>query len=581
MTGNNFEITELKDPFYIKKLKNARISTNYWSLIVIKNLTNFRDVTDNNQKAFLKLDKSIKENVANNIISIEQFNKIKPLLIFSSKLFKEIEIKYKSVEYLLPEHRRKRGIFNGLGNAVKWITGNLNADDGIYYENCIKQLENNAFNIKNLLKKQIHVISNTIQHVNTSLEQINFKITTISKSFNSFTELLHTLTVNYTSHDYILNILTSLEEIHEYATITLYELRDIIDSITLSKLQVLHPSIISPENLLQSLEVINKNIQNDHLPIQPSIENLHYYYNLIKISSYITTRRLVHVLNIPLVKSYVFNCYKLIPLPLKIHNDDIFSNLIIPDSSSICVGKNGHSYFTEYSETSLEDYNLMFNVNEKSTDNTTCETNILTKNNYDSCKMVKLNFKGLQVIQIHPGTWLIISTEEENAIVTCKNSTKINIPRNCILKLEHGCKITIKSIELENPNNRSSTIEENVILPELQIDNEVQLYAEHRRRIPEIDISKLNLVDLQNSKQQLINLDHEIDEVYANNKNEKATYSALTIGIVAACLCILILSRKRISNWWSLLIKKKSEDQINLKNEDPCTINQPLPRRRI
>ena len=60
------------------------------------------------------------------------------------KIFKQT---YKSVRdkftSLFPRNRNKRGPINGLGTAVKFVTGNMDADDATRINRIVKNLENN------------------------------------------------------------------------------------------------------------------------------------------------------------------------------------------------------------------------------------------------------------------------------------------------------------------------------------------------------------------------------------------------------------------------------------------------------
>ena len=47
-------------------------------------------------------------------------------------------------------YREKRGIFNGIGTLWKSITGNLDASDGEYFNDCINKISRDEYEIENL-----------------------------------------------------------------------------------------------------------------------------------------------------------------------------------------------------------------------------------------------------------------------------------------------------------------------------------------------------------------------------------------------------------------------------------------------
>lgn len=70
-----------------------------------------------------------------------------------------------------PVLRRKRGLFNSIGQALKVVTGTMDADDQQYYEEKINTIALDNRQIYQLEKDQLTIIQSTLWGVNkTTLE---------------------------------------------------------------------------------------------------------------------------------------------------------------------------------------------------------------------------------------------------------------------------------------------------------------------------------------------------------------------------------------------------------------------------
>lgn len=67
----------------------------------------------------------------------------------------------KKIVFIAPHHRFRRGFINGLGSIVKTITGNLDYEDAIKFENEISELRNSVNKI-NVSQKQSKSIVNRL-----------------------------------------------------------------------------------------------------------------------------------------------------------------------------------------------------------------------------------------------------------------------------------------------------------------------------------------------------------------------------------------------------------------------------------
>lgn len=96
------------------------------------------------------------------------------------------------INNLLPFKRQKRGLFNGLGSAVKYITGNMDDSDAEKINSCLRELIENEYIFNNTLKKQsilntemLQRLSNITTHINTDQNKITRILKNTQETFSS------------------------------------------------------------------------------------------------------------------------------------------------------------------------------------------------------------------------------------------------------------------------------------------------------------------------------------------------------------------------------------------------------------
>ncbi|KRK05144.1 uncharacterized protein Dyak_GE27644, partial [Drosophila yakuba] len=130
------------------------------------NLQEFIDGTVNFQRAINKLERNIQSEYAIDSLS----TKVGQLQA--------------RVEKLLPNRRQKRGLFNGLGNGIKIVTGNLDDSDGRKIQDSLKTISENQ---KDLTVNKQEVINNDIlNRFDNITEHINREQQIINSFLNSY-----------------------------------------------------------------------------------------------------------------------------------------------------------------------------------------------------------------------------------------------------------------------------------------------------------------------------------------------------------------------------------------------------------
>lgn len=149
-------------------------------------------------------------------------------------------------------HRQKRGWFDGVGKGAHELFGIMDGDDAVHYDSEIRNLRNNENYLKDLIKNQT-VIQEITSNIIRSDEQKTRKQLDYLKS--SIAELQQK---DVAGEMQLFNTI-SMETLS--TIITYRETQNtIIGMLTTIFHGKIPPSIITPNQLKQQLEIINKHI---------------------------------------------------------------------------------------------------------------------------------------------------------------------------------------------------------------------------------------------------------------------------------------------------------------------------------
>ena len=291
--------------------------------------------------------------------------------------------------------RTKRGLVNGLGSIFKVITGNLDASDGERYEQLIRQLSLNQVKLRNQIS-QTHTLSHAlIEKFNASLTQIYHHETALRSRL-----LVIQQYINEAANERMLITIRDviLQLIHIYQLIDL-KLEDVENSIAFSKLETLHPSIVTQKDLLN--EISKLAITSDNLPLALNLENIHLIEKILRVTSYIYDGRITFIISIPVTFATEFILYRIIPIPkLSTVNPSKFS-IILPRFKTILYSK---IYFAYDPKNCLKIKDVYYcrdaAIRQQPEAETTCEMSILTKKPDQTCQMVPVHIQDSLLYEI-------------------------------------------------------------------------------------------------------------------------------------------------------------------------------------
>jgi hypothetical protein len=234
--------------------------------------------------------------------------------------------------------RRRRGIFNFIGEVSKTLFGTLDSDDADYYNEQIKRFEENGEDIAGLMKQQLSIVKASLGTVNETISDMEYNNGLVQKGLTELRQYMEgfigkaeakldqiSLKINAEGHIARLNnALISVQR----------NLDLVIESIINAQKGILQPQIVAPRLLMETLrKSISYFPKGTLAPFSLSKDSMSIISKLCDIHVYVNKEILGYVITLPLVNKNIFRALRLIPLPIA-RDDQKF--VYIDTESAIC-----------------------------------------------------------------------------------------------------------------------------------------------------------------------------------------------------------------------------------------------------
>lgn len=376
----------------------------------------------------------------------ECHNMIHPL----STRYNDIVSDFKSISHLISRKKSKRSAwFGGIGTVFKHLFGTMDQNDAIMYNNAIQSVQTDEKELANLVKSNILVTTSTL----SSFKEVIQKLTTNEQSLNSAIETLMAHTKEIASENNNLLIRSKILElmnILENSLLSLsFKLEDILNAIMFSKINILYPNIITPEQLYNDLVENYRFLpKSKELPVSLILDNIHLLLNVSEIASYYSDNKIVFVLKIPLSNPSEYNLYQSVPFPMahSVSAPNSYS-VIIPSTKFIGITRD-KSHYCKLD--SLKECRVIYSrfylcINDVYSTSSTpiCESEIITKalNSVPKHCETKFLHGNIEIWQpIQNNKWIFVMSQKSKLSVDCQGQNSvIDIFGTGILTLPSTC----------------------------------------------------------------------------------------------------------------------------------------------
>lgn len=532
ISSQEVKITDISEnpgilPFFLHETKIQRsyhTSIHYYDLnelehkliiiqeYITKNL-NFENPNNTLEVDLCHFTKSIKINLNNN------FQKLNSILLRNDR------------------NRRKRGLIDGLGTVIKFISGNLDQKDAEKFNKEIEMLKNTQNNMINKNNQQISLNHDLLVNYNDTIT----KLTNNQKQLFLFTKRTDFELDFLRKHMILSDMLSNLNEIHNFLT-------DLEIAITFTRENKLHTSAVKPKELISLISRLIIQYGPDSLPFD--INNLNAYYSVIETSSFTTSKHIVNfVTKIPITYTNTFKQYEIIPIP----NRNNF--ILIPYKPFITLNKETYWYSEEpcrsYGTTAL----CKFEDKKTNSLKTDCVHQLIVNKDKTLCELTPISkIKKLFVEQIDLRHYIVITNEPTKIDSNCKINPIIkNIN---LLELPKSCNFTIKHETYFNDN--INKVKEAIILPDISIQPNIN--KNHA-----INLQDINLNDIHKLIKQ-----SDFKSVNIPTVEQIIKYSWAPIYLFLIAIIIYIIYKHKNT----IVLKFRNDRQIpdnSLANEETAT----------
>lgn len=421
------------------KLGQAYRQEDKWTIVKVIDLSGIQEDLKFNSLKYIEFDKLIDVNKP----YAEEFYNTR---LQARNLHNATLQKFKQI---VPSNRIKRGLINPLGSLVKIITGNLDHEDALRYDKLISQIKTNEFKTE----KQLTIISKMLDSIINDTETLHNNTLIIDERLKRVERLVKNIATkenNSIYATYILNMfhlfMTNFNSI--FSTIS-----EIETALALSKVSVLHQSIINSEELLSILEIVSK---YGNLVYPVSIKNLINIERTMVVKAYVKQTQITFVMEVPLTDGHVYNYFKIYSLPIfnPIKNQ---TTVIIPKYPYLLA--KGLKYLPvdrPCEEVAVEQFLCKEDDIVPYPEPTCVEQLMKFDANLTLCKVHSAEIEDVKIQRIGPMSWIAYTQTSHIMTEKChEDIIKKQVQGTYIITTDENCDLHLDDIRLDR--RRSST----------------------------------------------------------------------------------------------------------------------------
>lgn len=315
-----------KAGLFYNEIGTAKISTDHFTLLSFTNIGLYEKTLETINAVFIKTSTYCShptKNIQSSYIQCK--NRIETL----KGRIDRLEEKFESINHLtghfLKELRVRRGLFNGIGSAFKFLTGNPDYSDAEFYDKAINQILHQNSEVKILMQQQVHIISNAISEYNRTAYTLKINEERLNKNIEIFDKFANNTVTTINSLNYYQTMTSHLNLLSFIVNEADDDFSVLISMILFSKQNVLHPSIITPKHLRDELLQIKLSGLTE-FPFDPNnINEMYKFITITQMSVIYYNSTLVFAIKIPLVLKDIYQLFHLIPLPIQSLNRSVYS----------------------------------------------------------------------------------------------------------------------------------------------------------------------------------------------------------------------------------------------------------------
>lgn len=429
------------------KLGTSHNKIDSWTFMQSFNINKIIDEFLVLQQSYIKVKNAIENSTHHKDYKKEYYNSYRITEILQSKIITQIN----QINPLNKLNKRtKRGIIDGLGSAIKIVTGNLDHNDAIKYDHALTKLSESQNENKVLIKEQITLLQNSIKKFNDSINTIVHNQEILKTRIVQIEYIIQTTQLKNIETQWEL----LLQMIFSQLTSSFQILYDILErlevAITFSKLNVFHNSIVDPNEFLHEIATVNKYLTIGKLPFEPIHKNILLLERLIEVKSYLKENNIIFILNLPIVETKIYNYYELYSLPVFILNS---FKTIIPKSRYLLSNEQSYSLSnTKCKEIVPEKFICEELRTYEKSEHNPCEVNLITyTKNQSNCKQIPVKISEIKIQKLKNNQWIVVAPKSVVASAKCgKTSENVFLNGTNAITVKKSCEVKIGDVSVNS-----------------------------------------------------------------------------------------------------------------------------------
>ncbi|XP_046983225.1 uncharacterized protein LOC124553404 [Schistocerca americana] len=246
------------------------------------------------------------------------------------------------------ETKRKRGVFNFVGQVSKILFGALDEADAAYYKERIDAMERNSEGLLRLTKEQVAVVRATLAGVNRTVYTLESNEHILRTGMQRLERFMK---------EYVKETDTGFKRVASFATVTEQvlqlaavfgqieeEYEQMINAIVNAQKGILQPHIINPVQIVKYLSLIRDELKDVKFPVPLTESSGYLLLRIIDLDVFISGSILGYVINTPLIDNNNFNLYRVLPLPKEIPNMKGRYIYIQPEKEFLLIDESKRQY---------------------------------------------------------------------------------------------------------------------------------------------------------------------------------------------------------------------------------------------
>ncbi len=471
--------------------------------------------------------------------------------------------------------RNKRGLINFVGNAMYTLFGVCDDKCAKKTREAIKQTEETGANILHIVKSQTTVVKTAVKKIASTLNQTE----ELYKEISVKEQKLHERMIQLQNRtDDVLDLLLAAEVHNLYTIITnqyAYETSTLEQIITAAREGIIHPSLMTPQELASTLKNVEQTIKKKYsIPMGTKASELSEFLKVTKISIYYENEQLVFITKIPLVIDTELSLYNIIPIPIYYAEYEMEAWYIsIATYTYVAITKD-RKQFTTYTEKQIKECTetAIYRVckapepMQENNDNTPCEMQLFKgpETLPVKCSVKKFSLgRNIYHRFLNKNTWIHVG--DDTLTISCTDLAEPFVKEvkvsGAITIVDTNCQVFTRDAVLTAVEDISSTNHKDFV-PHTKMQNIFNKIPEHihKYKMNEVwnNTSHMQLTDLHSVSKSLDEVQQMIDEEVIREQNQKhqfihsnLLYATIALAIISIILIIaiyILLKCQYISN---------------------------------